>query len=75
MNAVARAWTLAYGVMLGTEWPDQLPAAFSQEHGAGRLRDQLRPEIPSEVKVDARRYLEDTVGAIRQQIFPLHGLT
>ena len=39
VNAVARAWTLAYGVMLNTEWPDHLPAAFAQKHGSGRLRD------------------------------------
>ena len=74
LNAVARAWTLVYGVMLDVEWPDQLPMAFAQEHGVHRLRDQLSPEIPSEIKIDARRYLEDTIGAIRQQIFPLHGL-
>ena len=74
LSAVARAWTLVYGVMLGTEWPDQLPIAFSKEHRVARLRDQLIPEIPSEIRIDARRYMEDVVGAIRQQIFPLHGL-
>ena len=75
VNAVARAWTLAFGVMLGTEWPDQLPTKFAQEHGPGSLRDQLIPEVPSNVKTDIRRHLEDTVGEIRQQIFPVHGLT
>ena len=75
VNAVARAWTLAYGVMLEVEWPNQLPPAFAQEHGAGRLRDEASPEVPSDVKIEIRRHLEDTVGAIRQQIFPLHGLT
>ena len=74
LSAVARAWTLVYGVMLGTEWPDQLPIAFSKEHRVARLRDQLSPEVPSEIRIDARRYMEDVVGAIRQQIFPLHGL-
>ena len=74
LSAVARAWTLVYGVMLGTEWPDQLPIAFSKEHRGARLRDQLSPEVPSEIRIDARRYMEDVVGAIRQQIFPLHGL-
>ena len=74
VSAVARAWTLVYGVMLGAEWPDQLPIAFSKEHRVARLRDQLSPEVPSEIRIDARRYMEDVVGAIRQQIFPLHGL-
>ena len=75
VNAVARAWTLAYGVMLETDWPDQLPIGFAREHGAGRLRDELSPEVPSNIKVEVRRHLEDTVGAIQQQIFPLHGLS
>ena len=75
VNAVARAWTLAYGVMLGVEWPNQLPLGFAQEHGAGRLRDGTSPQIPSNLKVDVRRHLEDTLGTIRQMIFPLHGLT
>ena len=74
LSAVARAWTLVYGVMLGTEWPDQLPIAFSKEHRVARLRDQLSPEVPSEIRIDDRRDMEDVVGAIRQQIFPLHGL-
>ena len=75
VNAVARAWTLAYGVMLGVDWPDQLPLGFAQEHGAGRLRDEAIPEVPGDIKIEIRRHLEDTVGAIRQVIFPLHGLT
>ncbi len=74
VNAVARAWTLAYGVMLDIDWPDQLPASFAREHGAGRLRDELSPDIPPDIKGKVRRHLEETVGAIRQQIFPLHWL-
>ncbi|MCI0830701.1 MAG: acetoin utilization protein AcuC [Chloroflexi bacterium] len=75
VTAVARAWTLAFGVMLDIDWPDQLPSAFAKEHGSGRLRDELSLEVPAHIKVDVRRYIEDSVGAIRQQIFPLHGLT
>ena len=74
VNAVARAWTLAYGVMLGVEWPDQLPFGFAQEHGAGRLRDETSPQVPGDLKVDIRRHLEDTLEEIRQQVFSLHGL-
>jgi len=74
VNAVARAWTLAYGVILDVEWPNILPPGFVQEHGAGRLRDETRSEVPRELKVDIRRHLEDAVGAIRQHVFPLHEL-
>ena len=75
VTAVARAWTLAYGVMLDIDWPDQLPAAFAKEHGAGRLRDEISPEVPGHVRVEVSRYVEESVAAIRQQIFPIHGLT
>lgn len=75
VTAVARAWTLAYGTMLGIDWPDQLPAEFAREHGAGRLRDDTSPEVPGHTKIEARRYVEESVSAIRQQIFPAHGLT
>ena len=75
VSAVARAWALVYGIMLGGEWPDQLPPTFSNEHRMSRLRDQLIPAVPSEIKIDARRYMEDNIGAIRQQIFPLYGLS
>ncbi len=47
LMAVSRAWTLAYGVMLGLEWPDRLPSGFALEHGVSLLRDSGKPEIPS----------------------------
>ena len=75
VTAVARAWTLAYGVMLDIDWPDQLPLAFANEHGAGRLRDEVSPEVPGDIKVEARRYAEEAVAAIRQEVFPVHGLS
>ncbi len=75
VTAVARAWTLAFGVMLDTDWPDQLPSAFAREHGAGRLRDEVSPEVPGHIKVEASRYVAETVAEIRQQIFPIHGLS
>ena len=75
VTAVARAWTLAFGVMLDIDWPDQLPSAFAREHGGGRLRDEISPEVPGHIKVEASRYVAETVAAIRQQIFPIHGLT
>ena len=35
LMAVARAWTLAYGVMLDVDWPDEIPGSFAQQHGVG----------------------------------------
>ena len=74
LMAVARAWTLAYGVMLGVEWPDTLPRGFALEHGIGHLRDSGSPEVPSNVRLDIRRHAGETVAAIREQVFPIHGV-
>ena len=74
LMAVARAWTLAYGVMLGVEWPDTLPRGFALEHGIGRLRDSGAPEIPANLRLDIRRHAGETVAAVKERIFPIHGL-
>jgi len=74
VTAVARAWTLAYGVMLGVDWPDQLPRGFATEHGVERLRDVGSPEVPASVKIDVRRQAAESVAEVRQAIFPTHGL-
>jgi acetoin utilization protein AcuC len=74
LSAVARCWALAYGVMLDVEWPDRLPDGFLRQQGLDRLRDTETPQIPSQARQDARRYAEETVAAIKEQVFPLHGL-
>ena len=75
LMAVARAWTLAYGVMLGEEWPDTLPREFALEHGIGHLRDSGSPEVPSNLRLDIRRHAGETVAALKEQVFPVHGAT
>ena len=75
VTAVARAWTLAYGAMLGVDWPDHLPSDFAREHGAGSLRDEVAPDVPSHVIVETKRHAEESVAQIRQLVFPIHGLT
>lgn len=72
--AVARAWTLAYGVMLGVEWPDAIPESFAGKYGVRRLRDAGAPEIPGHVERDGRRYAEERVEEVKEKVFPLHGL-
>ncbi len=74
LGAVARCWTLAYGVMLDVEWPDQLPEGFLRQQGLRSLRDRQVPQIPAQARQDARRYAEESVAAIKEQVFPLHGL-
>ena len=72
LSAVARCWALAYGVMLGVEWPDQIPEAFGQQHGLRHLRDREFPEIPDHVRHQARRFAEESVAAIKKDLFPMY---
>ena len=74
LSAVARGWTLDFGVMLETEWPDQIPEAYRERYGLRALRDAEGPAVDGAVQVQARRFAEQTVDEIRRRIFPLHGL-
>jgi acetoin utilization protein AcuC len=74
MGVVARAWTLAYGVMAEREWPDEIPAEFQDLYGLKRLRDEgtLTIDSASEEREQAREFAERGVAEIKRTIFPLH---
>ncbi|MEE8443021.1 MAG: acetoin utilization protein AcuC [Dehalococcoidia bacterium] len=73
LSAVARCWTLAYGVMAGQEWPDQVPG--QPEHpGTTMFSDGEPPDIPANVRETVHRFAEASVQEVREQIFPYHGL-
>lgn len=74
LGAVARCWTLAYGVMCGAEWPDRIPLAAIERLGRNTLRDGEVPDIPANVRADARALAAESVGAVRDAVFPVHGL-
>jgi acetoin utilization protein AcuC len=68
VDVVPRAWTLAYGVMSGQTFPDELPSAYSERYGPGRLHDTTGPE-PTEtwVSEDTRRYVEKSIATLKAQ--------
>ena len=66
VDVVARAWTLAYGVMSGQEFPDNLPSAYAEKYGPGNLHDHENPRISSELREQARRHAEAGVAALRR---------
>ena len=75
LSAVARGWTLAYGVMLGVEWPDRLPGGLTELLGGNLLRDTINPDVPADVREDARMFAAESTAAIKQDVFPVHFLT
>ena len=74
IGAVARCWTLAYGVMCGAEWPDRIPTAAVERLGRATLRDTEIPEIPAHIRADARALASESVAAVKDAVFPVHGL-
>lgn len=75
---VARAWTLAWGLMNDLALPDELPPAaleLLQQSGyrGRRLHDAAfpgRPTLPERHATELRQ----AIGVLQQEVFPLHGL-
>ena len=74
LDAVARCWTLAYGVMLGRQWLDQLPAAAPKAVTSPQLHDQEQPAPDPEAQRLTRQFALASVDAIRSSVFPVHGI-
>jgi len=75
VSAVARCWTLAYGIMLEREWPDEIPESFQEKYGLKKLRDAGAPMIQEDVRQKAQGFAEEGVDMIKRLIFPIHQLT
>jgi acetoin utilization protein AcuC len=75
---VARAWTLAWGVMNDVELPDALPATavpLLQQVGytSKSLRDPVLPvHRPHTAAMDAE--LDSAIAYLRTHVFPIHGI-
>lgn len=72
---VARCWTLAYGIMTGKDWPDEIPDSFRERYGVATLRDAEKPEEAESQRDTARRFAETSVEAIKRRVFPHHRLS
>ena len=74
LQAVARAWTVAYGIMSEQGFPDQLPPSYRGRHGVSTLADHEDLGIKDNVRKDARAFAENSVEAVKRLVFPTHGL-
>ncbi len=74
VSAVARGWTLDYGVMLGEEWPDEIPQEYRERYGLSLLRDAEGPRVDPSILSRARRFAEEGAREVENRIFPIHGL-
>ncbi|MBI2887456.1 MAG: acetoin utilization protein AcuC [Chloroflexi bacterium] len=74
LGAVARVWTLEYGLMLGATWPDQTPQGYRERYGVAQLGDGAPPELEESTVRQTRAFAERVVEDLRHTVFPLHGL-
>ena len=74
LQAVARAWTLAYGVMSEQSFPEIIPESYRERYGVSKLSDQIEPPVRDSIRNDTRTFAEGSVSAVHRLIFPIHGL-
>jgi hypothetical protein len=68
VDIVPRAWTLAYGVMSGQTFSDELPPAYSERYGPGRLHDTAGPELQEPWVIEkTREYVERNIAVLKSQ--------
>ncbi|MSQ11093.1 MAG: acetoin utilization protein AcuC [Dehalococcoidia bacterium] len=75
ISAVTRGWTIAFGRMLGTTWPNEVPASFQERYGLKELYDAAYVDPDLQHRADVRRFAEQSVAAVRRLVFPFHGLS
>jgi acetoin utilization protein AcuC len=67
IDVVPRAWTLAYGVMSDQGFPDELPQAYAERYGSGRLHDVDRPEpVEARAARQTRAYVEKGLAVLKR---------
>lgn len=74
LQAVARAWTSAYGIMIGQNLPDEIPQPYGKKYGVPTLFDT---DIDLEEKLSRlpiRSYAEESVSSLKKLIYPKHGI-
>jgi acetoin utilization protein AcuC len=75
LQAVARSWTLAYGVMSEQNLDDTIPEPYRTKYGVETLPDtEQLPDIVHKAQSDAKTFAEASVSAVQGLIFPTHGI-
>ena len=72
LSAVARCWTLAYGVMSGQELPDDVPESERGRLGKDRVSDVEAPPLTRDAVQATRQFAEASVRMVEEIIFPYH---
>ncbi|OGO20855.1 MAG: hypothetical protein A2Z14_11330 [Chloroflexi bacterium RBG_16_48_8] len=66
MDVVPRAWTIAFGVMSGQTFPDELPSNYRRKYGREWLHDHEKPPFSSVNEHHLRSLIEQIVSIAKE---------
>ena len=75
LQAVARSWTMAYGILSDQSFPDAIPQIYRAEHGVESLKDPDDLPIDAKLIQDSRSFAEASVQSVHSLILPTFGIT
>ena len=75
LQAVARSWTMAYGILSDQSFPESIPETYRAEHGVESLKDPDDLPIDPKLIEDSRSFAEASVQSVHRLIFPTFGIT
>jgi acetoin utilization protein AcuC len=68
LGVMPRAWTLAYAIMAGREFPGELPASYAEKYGQTSLHDERMPRVDASTREIARRHATKAIEELRGSI-------
>ncbi len=74
IQAVARAWTLAYGVMTDQIFLNEVPSEYNRIHKIDTLADVEVPRLEDTLKKQTMDFAQASVKVIHNLVFPQFGL-
>ena len=74
LQAVARAWAVAFGIMAGQDLPVGIPSSYREKYDVASLSDPDELPVTESITKDCKSFAESSVQAVHQLIFPTHGI-
>lgn len=74
LQAVARAWTSAYSIMIGEDLPDKIPQTYTKKYGVSTLFDVDIDFGEKLSQFPIRSYAEGSISSLKKLIYPKHGI-
>ena len=75
IQAVARAWASAFGVMTGQDLPDKIHESYAKGRSVVFLSDRGQINDVDAFQEDAMTFAEASVKSIQKLVFPIHSLS